>query len=503
MNGINIITANFSNGGRQCVTRKLFQYDYGQKVQIKGLNLPQSFQVHISNTNNPLSSSSIFLGRNNEIEIPDEFLISGEGIYIWIFLHQTTSDGETRYTINIPVQKRPKIENKQPTPVEKNVVDQLISSLEEKIDEMSDATEEAKDTFLKYPKIIDDYWYVYDIKTKTWINSEVKALGENGVGIKEINFNDDYSLTIIFTDNSEFNTPSIRGEKGDKGNTPVITAQRSNHTITIYADGIKIAELTDGEDGSTPVITAERLGTNVIIYVNGTIIATLHDGKKGDDYILTEADKQEIANIVDVPVTDVQINGTSIVENKVANIPVASANALGLVKVTGNGGIRVLADGQIGVSPASVADIKEGATSTGSIVPSRQHASAFYGLAKAAGDTTQAMSANTVGTYTDQAKTAIQTMLGIDTAIADAVGEITSFDFQVVTALPSTGTKGVIYLVAHSHGSNDGYDEYIWINNAFEKLGHTDIDLTGYLQDNDISTDAQVNAMLQEIGIVE
>ena len=77
MNGINIITANFSNGGRQCVTRKLFQYDYGQKVQIKGLNLPQSFQVHISNTNNPLSSSSIFLGRNNEIEIPDEFLISG------------------------------------------------------------------------------------------------------------------------------------------------------------------------------------------------------------------------------------------------------------------------------------------------------------------------------------------------------------------------------------------------------------------------------------------
>ena len=39
MKGINTITANFSNGGRWCITRKLFQYDYGQKVLIKGLNL--------------------------------------------------------------------------------------------------------------------------------------------------------------------------------------------------------------------------------------------------------------------------------------------------------------------------------------------------------------------------------------------------------------------------------------------------------------------------------
>lgn len=40
----------------------------------------------------------------------------------------------------------------------------------------------------------------------------------------------------------------------------------------------------------------------------------------------------------------------------------------------------------------------------------------ILGLAKAAGDTTQAQSANTAGTYTPEAKTAIRTMLGIDTA---------------------------------------------------------------------------------------
>ena len=37
----------------------------------------------------------------------------------------------------------------------------------------------------------------------------------------------------------------------------------------------------------------------------------------------------------------------------------------------------------------------------------------FYGLAKIAGDTTQAASSNPVGTYTEQAKIAIKTMLGI------------------------------------------------------------------------------------------
>ena len=361
MNGINIVTANFSNGGRQCITRKLFQYDYGQKVQIKGLNLPQSFEFHISNTNNPLSSSNIFLGRKNEIEIPDEFLISGEDIYIWIFLHQTVNDGETRYTINIPIQKRPKIESKQPTPVEKNVVDQLISSLEEKIDEMSDATEEAKDTFLKYPKIIDDYWYVYDIETKSWINSEVKALGENDVGIKEVRFNDNYSLTIIFTDDSVFNTPSIRGEKGEQG--------------------------VQGIQG----IQGEK-------------------GDPGDDYVLTEADKEEIASLATVK--DVQVNNASLLDSEgVANIPIASSTDYGVVQTNTSYGTGMY-NGKLFISKASNAQVKGGTEFYKPIVPETQHESAFYGLAKAAGDTTQSVSSNAVGTYTDEAKSAIKNMLG-------------------------------------------------------------------------------------------
>lgn len=64
--------------------------------------------------------------------------------------------------------------------------------------------------------------------------------------------------------------------------------------------------------------------------------------------------------------------------------------------------------------------------------------------------------------------------------VDDAIKGVTQFDYQVVDTLPTTGQKGTIYLVAHTHGTQDGYDEYIWVNDAWEKIGSTDIDLTNY-----------------------
>ena len=65
--------------------------------------------------------------------------------------------------------------------------------------------------------------------------------------------------------------------------------------------------------------------------------------------------------------------------------------------------------------------------------------------------------------------------------VDDAIGGITGVEFRVVEALPETGEAGVIYLMAHSHGTQDIYDEYIWVTDKFEKIGNTDIDLSGYV----------------------
>ena len=68
----------------------------------------------------------------------------------------------------------------------------------------------------------------------------------------------------------------------------------------------------------------------------------------------------------------------------------------------------------------------------------------------------------------------------ITNAINDAIGSVTGISFEVVESLPSTGESGKIYLVSHTHGAQDQYDEYIYYNGAWEKIGSTDIDLSNY-----------------------
>ena len=110
-------------------------------------------------------------------------------------------------------------------------------------------------------------------------------------------------------------------------------------------------------------------------------------------------------------VNDVQIDGTSITSNGVANIPKASSSNLGVIKVNG-AGLVLDSNARIALSIASDTQIKEATVNYAVIGPAGQYKSTFYGLAKAAGDTSQAQSDNAVGTYTDDAKSAIRTMLG-------------------------------------------------------------------------------------------
>lgn len=82
-----------------------------------------------------------------------------------------------------------------------------------------------------------------------------------------------------------------------------------------------------------------------------------------------------------------------------------------------------------------------------------------------------------------------QTQSQVQSLINSAVGNITSIRYEKVTSLPATGSNGVIYLVAHSHGTQDIYDEYIWISETktYEKIGNTDIDLSAYVKKSELT----------------
>lgn len=92
-----------------------------------------------------------------------------------------------------------------------------------------------------------------------------------------------------------------------------------------------------------------------------------------------------------------------------------------------------------------------------------------------------------------------QTRSQVQSLINSAMGNVTSIKYQKVDSLPTTGSNGVIYLVAHSHGTQDIYDEYIWIadTKTFEKIGSTDIDLSAYVKSSELTaiTTKDLNTM--------
>ena len=76
--------------------------------------------------------------------------------------------------------------------------------------------------------------------------------------------------------------------------------------------------------------------------------------------------------------------------------------------------------------------------------------------------------------------------------VNDLLNAIKTIEIVIVESLPATGESNKIYLMAHSHGTGDIYDEYVWVSStsSYEKIGNTDIDLSAY------STTAQMNAAI-------
>ena len=90
-----------------------------------------------------------------------------------------------------------------------------------------------------------------------------------------------------------------------------------------------------------------------------------------------------------------------------------------------------------------------------------------------------------------------QTESQVSALINSAVSGITGISFEIVGSLPTTGKAGVIYLLSNSGTAPNVYDEYIWLNTKFEKIGTTAVDLSGYVQASEIVaiTNAEIDAI--------
>lgn len=129
--------------------------------------------------------------------------------------------------------------------------------------------------------------------------------------------------------------------------------------------------------------------------------------------------------------------------NYVKNTDYATTSKGGIVQISIGGGL-VVDNNKLRLDPATTVACKLGIYSFVPIAPAHQHEATFYGLAKASGDTTQSKSSNAVGKYTDEAKTKIQNMLGVQPKFElgnglQLVDGVLSLDIPVASASTTYG----------------------------------------------------------------
>lgn len=211
---------------------------------------------------------------------------------------------------------------------------------------------------------------------------------------------------------------------------------------------------------------AKYLDENGLLYYNQKL------NKKFDDKVDKEAGK----GLSEKNFTTAYETKLNSLENYV--LPKASTETLGGIKV--GAGLTISGEGTLSATGGGTAD-----SVAWENVQNKPTTISGYGITDAKIENkTITLGSNTVTVPTDNNELAngagYQTASDVESAINEAIGDINSFEFQIVEELPPTGKVGIVYLVSNSGSDQNKYDEYIWTGTAFEKIGTTDVNLSNY-----------------------
>lgn len=218
---------------------------------------------------------------------------------------------------------------------------------------------------------------------------------------------------------------------------------------------------------------AKYLDENSLLYYN----------QKLDTKFNNKVDKVEGKGLSEKDFTTAYEQKLNSLENY--TLPIASAETLGGIKV--GAGLTISEQGTLSATGGGTAD-----SVAWENVQDKPTTIAGYGISDASisgQKVTLGSNSVTVPTNNNQLANGAgyQTASEVQSAITEAVSDITGFEFQIVEDLPPTGEKGIIYLISNSGSGQNIYDEYIWTNTAFEKIGSTDVDLSNYWNKSDLT----------------
>ena len=222
--------------------------------------------------------------------------------------------------------------------------------------------------------------------------------GDKGNGIQSAVLNNDYTLTLTFTDGTTYKTPSIRGEKGEKGE-PATDMDIHICSASEYDSETRIPTITSPDDKTFYLVPTED-GTSPDLFTEWVCV--------NNAWEMFGSASVDLSGYL----TDVTVGGTSVVTDGVAEIPIGGINRLGVIQTSEGYGIKASNTGVLQTNQAISSEIKNANNKWKPIAPNTQHESTFYGLAKAAGHD-EKDSTLSVGQYTDEAKASIQDMLDV------------------------------------------------------------------------------------------
>lgn len=365
----------------------LFQYDYGQKLILSGVELPANYEVHFSNCE--YGKSKTMLGNSTGVDIPDEYLLSGEDVHVWLFLHDGMDDGETEYHGIINVVRRAQPTDEPPTPQEQSVIAQAIAALNGAVEQTA---QDVVDT------------------------NAAKEAAESAAESAEYARDEAVSAKDTAIDAKD--------------------AAEDARDEAVSAKDAAIAARDAAEASADAAEAAKDIAEEAVAQIHSVIDDEAGQGVTDKTW---SADKI-LRSIPEVPVKNVKIDGSSVVDNQgSANIPKADVSTFGVMRAPNpvSSGLQMDPLGYLKTTEANTSQVQGGTNEYRVIVPNNQHEAVFFGLAKAAGRDLKDVRNVTVGQYPENAKTAIRNMLGVqsssgavidDTAGAGAIDKAWSAD---------------------------------------------------------------------------
>lgn len=297
----NIITVKYNEySGKFTVKPAVYQWDYGLIMKIYGLELPDVTEWHFGNGEMTVTS----IGDATSVSVPDECLEKTGDLRVYYIGHTGESDGETIYNFTIPVFKRPKPSDVEPTPVQQDVITQTIAALQTESSKAETAATSAKASAQKaeeaaasineemIEKAVSDYLDDHpvtvteeDPTVPEWAKQANKptytAQEVGAVDINELPTAIDTALAQAKASGEFDGEPGPKGDKGDPGEDGY-TPQKG----VDYFDGAKGDTGSPGEDGFSPIANVSKSGNVATITVTdktGTTSAQVSDGVNGEN----------------------------------------------------------------------------------------------------------------------------------------------------------------------------------------------------------------------------